>query len=159
MSSSKILFYSDNSNNKLEIITTNCNLEAITGPTGPTYIDKEPVYDSCGNQIWIGPDNPYNDVPTTKIYYETTYTISVLNENSSTLKITNTNGFYWIDQNNWIKESNSEDGSILTFSYSTNPTLSVINSIETTARKSLYNITSFLDNGLTNTSKTIKKFI
>ena len=155
MSTSDIYFYSDNSGNKLIIDTSNCSLEENTEQTGPKSIDRIPVYDSSGNQIWWqGPNNPYD--PYDSKFYETKYTISGLN-NSSTIEIKNTNGFYYIDLNNWVEESNN--GSTLTFNYSTNPTLSVINSTEISIRKGLYNITSFLDKGLTNTSNTIKRFI
>lgn len=163
MSTSNIYFYSDNINNTLEIIPTNCSLEAITEPTtGPTNIDNEPVYDSSGNLINNdnnnnGPGNPYNDYPyNSNSYYKTKYTISGLN-NSSTIEIINTNGFYYVDLNNWIEESNN--GSTLTFSYSTNPALSVINSVEKSIHQGLYDVTAFLDNGLTSTSRTLKKSI
>ena len=155
MSTSDIYFYSDNSGNTLIIDKSNCSLEENTEQTGPKSIDRIPVYDSSGNQIWWqGPNNPYD--PYNSTFYETKYTISGLN-NSSTIEIKNTNGFYYIDLNNWVEKSNN--GSTLTFNYSTNPTLSVINSTEISIRKGLYNITSFLDKGLTNTSNTIKRFI
>jgi len=162
MSTSEIYFYSDNSANTLEIIPNNCKIEGITGPTGKTYIDEEPLYDSSGNLIYNnnsnGPGNPYNDYPyNSNSYYKTKYTISGINDNSSKVEITNSNGFYYIDLNNWIEDSNN--GSTITFSYSTNPTLSFINSTEVSIRKGLYDITSFLDIGLKNISNTIKGLI
>ena len=139
MSTSDIYFYSDNSGNNLEIKPNLCSLEENTEQTGPDFIDKIPVYDSSGNILWQGPanpfdSNPYIDYPYDSTFYETKYTISGLN-NSSTIEIKNTNGFYYIDLNYWIEESKSNNGSTLTFSYSTNPTLSVINLTEKWSRQ------------------------
>jgi len=161
-STSDIYFYSDNSNNTLKIIPTNCSLQPITGPIGPTYIVEEPLYDSSGNLIYNnnsnGPGNPYNDYPyNSNSYYKTKYTISGLNDNSSTIKITNTNGFYYIDLNNWIEKP--ENGSTIVFKYSTNTTLPVINLIETASYDVLNNTNLLIKNGVTETSKFFKGFI